>query len=82
MVDNQRVPLMASAWQQVAGIERANQLLRQAQLARAAMVAAFSKHFAAAAPEALLALTHRVHSKIAASPQTVRGTIGQSRRGR
>jgi hypothetical protein len=79
VADNQRVPLMASAWQQVAGIERANQLLRQAQLARAAMVAAFTKHFAAAAPEALLALTHRVHSKIAASPQTVRGTIGQSR---
>jgi hypothetical protein len=79
VVDNHRVPLMASAWQQVAGIERANQLLRQAQLARGAMVAAFSKHFQAAGPEALLGLTQRIHSKIAASPQTVRGTIAQSR---
>jgi len=79
VVDHQRVPLMASAWQQVAGIERANQILRQAQLARAAMVAAVAKHFQAASPEALLGLTQRIHSKIAASPLTVRGTITQSR---
>jgi hypothetical protein len=79
VVDQQRVPLMASAWQQLAGIEQANQLLRQAQLARSALAAAYAKHFQPAAVATLLTLTQAVHSKLAASPLTVRATVAGSR---
>jgi hypothetical protein len=79
VVDQQRAPLMAAAWQQVAGVEQANQLLRQAQLARGAMAAAYARHFQPAAAATLLALTRAVHSKLAASPRTVRAAIAASR---
>lgn len=79
VVDAEKVPLMASAWRQVAGIERANQLLRQAQMARAAMTQAFAKHFQAASPETLLTLTEAVQARVLASPRTVRATIADSR---
>ena len=79
VVDRDRVPLLAAAWRQVAAIERANQLLRQAQLARAAMLRAFAGHFRPALPETLLTLTAAVHARVQASPRTVLATLAQSR---
>ena len=37
VVQEERTPLMASAWQQVDGVRKANELLHQAQLARATL---------------------------------------------
>jgi hypothetical protein len=79
VVDRDRVPLLASAWRQVAAIERANQLLRQAQLARAAMLRSFADHFRPALPETLLTLTATLHARVQASPRTVRASLAQSR---
>jgi hypothetical protein len=79
VVVNQKTQLMAAAWQQVAGIEEANQRLRQGQLARGAMTAAFTGHFQAADPATLLTLTGPVLAKVRASPRTVRATLAASR---
>jgi hypothetical protein len=79
IVQAQRAALMASAWDQVAGVEAANQQLRAAQLSRGAMSAIWSGHLATAAPATLLALTAPVHTRILASPRTVYATIAASR---
>ena len=71
--------LLASAWQQVAGVEKANALLRQAQLARAGPTQLHTKRFSVATNAKLLSLTAPVHSRILASPQTVRAAITGSR---
>lgn len=79
VVDHEKVPLMASAWQQVAAIERANQMLKYAQMARAAMTQSFAKHFLPAVSETMLTLTAPLHARVLASPRTIRATIAQSR---
>lgn len=71
--------LMHAAWEQVDGIRRANQFVRQAQLAQAASHAVLDKHFAGASPGMVLALTQPLHSKLLASPRTVAATIDASR---
>ena len=70
--------LMASAWQQVAGIEAANAALRQAQLARATMTMLHAQ-LLTAQPTSVLTLTAPLHAKLLASPITVRATIEASR---
>ena len=79
IVQGQRVALMASAWDQVAGVEAANQLLRSAQLGRSALTALWNKHLQPAAPATVLALTAPVHARILASPQTVHAVLAASR---
>jgi hypothetical protein len=79
IVQGQRVALLASAWEQVAGVEAANQLLRNAQLSRGALTALWNQHLQPAAPATLLALTAPVHTRIMASPQTVRAVLAASR---
>jgi hypothetical protein len=79
VVQAQRAALMASAWDQVAQVEAANQQLRAAQLARAAMTAIWSTKLSVATPATLLNLTAPVQSRILASPQTVYATIAASR---
>jgi hypothetical protein len=79
IVQSERAALMASAWDQVAGVEAANAQLRAAQLARSAMTAIWSGRLKVAAPATLLALTAPVHSRILASPRTVAATITASR---
>jgi hypothetical protein len=79
IVQSQRVALMASAWDQVAGIEAANAQLRAAQLSRAAMSAVWTGHLAAAAPATLLALTGPAQARILASPRTVQAAMTASR---
>jgi len=78
VVLDQRSQLMASAWQQVAGIDRANQLLRQAQLARAASGRIFQSELAGASESWLLALTGPLHSRLLASPRTVAATLART----
>ena len=70
--------LLASAWQQVAGIEAANAALRRAQLARAAMTMLHAQ-LAVAQPATILTMTAPLHAKLLASPATVRAVIAASR---
>jgi hypothetical protein len=79
VVQKERTQLMASAWQQVDGIRKANQVLKQAQLARAALQQIYRQHLVPAAPETLVNLTAPLHARLMASPITVRATIRASR---
>jgi len=71
VVQTKRAALLASAWQQVAGVVAANRLLRQAQLARATMVATRAKHFAPALATSLLHFTSPVHARLRAGAKTM-----------
>jgi hypothetical protein len=79
VVQKEHTQLLASAWQQAEGIFKTNQLLKQAQLARAAMQQLYRQHFTIAAPEALMLLTAPLHSRVMASPVTIRATVRGSR---
>ncbi len=79
VVQEERTQLMASAWQQVDGIRKANDLLRQAQLARAALQQLHRTEFQPALPETLLSLTAPLHAKLLASPKTILATVRDSR---
>jgi hypothetical protein len=71
--------LLASAWQQVAGVEQANALLRQAQLARGTLVMLHANRFSLASNASLLSLTAPVQTRLLASSQTVHATVAASR---
>ncbi len=75
VVQDERTQLMASAWQQVDGIRKANELLRQAQLARAALQQLYRQHLLQAQPETVMTLTAPLHAKLLASPKTIRATV-------
>ena len=79
VVQNERTALMASAWQQFEGVIKANQLLRQAQLARAAMQQLFRQHIVRAQPATVMAITAPLHARILASPVTIRALTRASR---
>ncbi len=70
--------LLASAWQQVAGIEAANAALRRAQLARATMTMLHAD-LTQALDTTVLAITAPLHAKLLASPTTVRYALDASR---
>jgi hypothetical protein len=78
VVQRLQTSLLASAWQQVAGIEAANAALRRAQLARGAMTALHSL-LSAASDTTTITLSAPLHSKLMASPMTVRAAIDASR---
>jgi hypothetical protein len=78
IVQAQRTALMASAWDQVAGVEAANQQLRAAQLSRSAMSSIWTGHLATATAPTLLTLTAPVQTRMLASPRTVYATITDS----
>ena len=79
VVQTKRTALLASAWQQVAGVIEANRLLRQAQLARATMVQLYTNQLKPAAATTLLRLTAPVLARILGSPQTVLADLRASR---
>jgi hypothetical protein len=82
IVQSQRVALMASAWDQVAGVDAANELLRTAQLGRAALSQLWSGHLAIASAATLVSLTAPVHARIldsGTSQLTVFSTLAASR---
>jgi hypothetical protein len=70
--------LLASAWQQVAGVEQANALLRGAQLARGAITTLHTS-LSAVTSATLLTVTAPLHAQLRASPVTVRAAIAASR---
>jgi hypothetical protein len=78
VVQANQTSLLASAWQQVAGIEAANAALRRAQLARATMTMLHSQ-LSAVRATSLVNLTSPLHAKLLASPMTVRALIDASR---
>src|ERR1019366_7003299 len=63
----------------VAGVLQANELLRHAQLSRAALRQPFTQHLQAANFSPLLPLTAPVHARMLASPRTVAATLDASR---
>jgi hypothetical protein len=79
IVQGQRTALMASAWQQVAGVLEANALLRQAQLSRGALRPLFAQHLQSASVSTLLTLTAPLHARLLASPRTVGAAVDASR---
>ncbi|MGF6877242.1 hypothetical protein [Paraburkholderia sp. MM5477-R1] len=79
VVQDERTQLMASAWQQVEGVIQANQMLRQAQLARAATQQLYRQHFVTARPDTVLSFTAPLHTKILGSPTTVHAIVRSSR---
>jgi hypothetical protein len=79
VVKNGLTALLASAWQQVDGVLAANQKLRQAQLARSALQQIYTQHLQILQPDTALTLTAPLHSRLMASPVTIRATIRASR---
>ncbi len=79
VVQTESTQLMASAWQQVEGVLKANQTLKQAQLARAVLQQIQRVRLTAAQPTSLLTLTAPLHARLLASPTTVLATIRASR---
>jgi hypothetical protein len=79
IVRDQQEQLMASAWEQVGDIERANQILRQAQLACAASTSIYQERLVKLDAPTFLLITGAVHSRVRlASTQTARGAIQAS----
>ena len=78
VVVEQRDQLMHAAWEQVDGIERANQLIRQAQLAQGSSSLVLRKHFEPASAAMLLTVTQPLHARMLASPRTVAATLAPS----
>jgi hypothetical protein len=78
VVQEERTQLMASAWLQVDGVRQANELLRQAQLARAALQQIHRRRLQPLQPETILTLTAPLHSKLMASPKTILATVRSS----
>ena len=64
IIHKELTQLLASAWNQLGSIEQANQKLRQAQMARSALLQLHAQHFQTAPTETLLSLTTAVHSRI------------------
>ena len=79
VVQEEQTQLMASAWQQVEGVLKANQMLKEAQLARSASQQLLRQHFQPAQSETLMNLTAPLHSRLLTSPTTVTAQIRASR---
>jgi len=81
VVQRHQEQLMASAWQQVGELERANQLLRQSQLGRAVSATVVTKRLAVLPPSALLQVTGSAHGRLATAGtgrQTLLGSVRES----
>lgn len=78
IVQDQRQHLLASAWQQVEGVRRINEELRQAQLARESARRVKKQHFDGASSEAVLQMAAPVLARIQASPMTIQARLRRS----
>jgi hypothetical protein len=79
VVQSQSTQLMASAWQQVDGILKANQSLIQAQLARAASQQILRSRLTPLQPATLVSVTAPLQARLRASPTTILATVQASR---
>lgn len=73
VVQDQQEKLMAAAWKQVGDVEEANELLRQAQLGRAALERMHNKHLKNLSLGRLIRLTTPVNSRILIETGTAAG---------
>ncbi|MGW5667198.1 hypothetical protein [Micromonospora sp. NPDC003776] len=64
VVQENQEQLMASAWEQAGELEKANALLRQAQLARSVASATRDKHLDGLPPDTAVRVTEPVHSRV------------------
>ena len=81
VVQMQQEALMASAWEQAGEIERANAILRNAQLLRAASNSVFRHHLNRLSVSSILEVTRPVHGRVivnAADVTTIEGEIAPS----
>jgi hypothetical protein len=62
---------MEAAWQQVGDVLAANDRLRLSQMAQAASLSLYTRHFTAISPERQFVLTAPVHTRIMGSPTTI-----------
>jgi hypothetical protein len=69
VIQAEQEELMASAWNQVIGVEAANRALRLAQMSMHVSASLHRRHVARLGDAALLAVTERVHAKVLAAPQ-------------
>ena len=79
VVQTNSTQLMASAWQQVEGILKANQTLRQAQLARGVLQQIQRARYSPVQPPTLVSVTAPLHARLLASPTTILATVRASR---
>jgi hypothetical protein len=78
VVQAQQEQLMAEAWEQIGEVQRANELLRQGQLARAASGGCYERHVTSLDPAVGLMVTSSVHSRVPRSDKdstTIRGVL-------
>jgi hypothetical protein len=76
VVQQQQEALMASAWDQVGEVERANDILRHAQLVRRASQAIYTRHISQLPSGTLLEISRPVHTRVAmAANATVRKVL-------
>jgi hypothetical protein len=68
-----------AAWKQVGEVDRANRLLRQAQLSLEAGRSVYRARLADMAAEHLITVTAPAHGRVLASPTTLRWRMGESR---
>jgi hypothetical protein len=79
VVQAEQESLMASAWNQVIGVEAANRALRLAQLARRVGAVLHRRHLERLSESAVISATERVHAKLLADPAaTVWSTLAAS----
>lgn len=64
IVQDRQEELMTSAWEQVGEIEKANQALRQAQLARSASTMLYQQQLKPMDPATLLSVTRALHTRV------------------
>jgi hypothetical protein len=78
VVHNQQEQLMASAWDQLAGIQDGNQALRHAQLAREVSTAVHTNRFATREAGQMLQATQPLHSRVPVIQTTFASEIALS----
>jgi hypothetical protein len=71
VVRDQQEDLMASAWEQIGDVMRANRALREAQLARAVGQSLLGKHLAPMTESQLISATSPAHARLLTSPTTL-----------
>ena len=79
VVQKERSQLIAGAWQQLDGVLEANQLIQQAQLARASLAQMYANKFQPASTDTALNLTAPVHARVMGGTATVRAVVRNSR---
>jgi len=78
VVQEQQEQLMESAWRQVGEIDKANDALRKAQLARAAGVELYARHILPLDAGATLQVTSPAQARVQMSPQTLAFQVRES----